>query len=224
MVAVVTGGSRGIGAAIVERIRSNGGTAVVIDQDAQKPNLRADLAEASQVQEVCSAIAETHPKIDLLVNNAGVGGNWVPIEEQTLEDWDRTIGVNLRAAYLMTKHLRPLLQGGSIVNIASTRALMSEPNTEAYAASKGGLVALTHSLAVSLAPKRIRVNCISPGWIETGNYAALSEEAHLQHPAGRVGKPGDVAEAVLYLANASFITGANLVIDGGMTRKMLYVE
>ncbi|RYG22178.1 SDR family oxidoreductase [bacterium] len=224
MVAVITGGAQGIGAAIAQRIRNDGGTAVVVDRQTEKSDVQVDLADPIQVSEVCAEIVARYPKVDLLVNNAGIGGNWVPIERQSLEDWDRTIGVNLRAAYLMVKGLLPSLAGGSIVNIASTRALMSEPNTEAYAASKGGLVALTQSLAVSLADRSIRVNCISPGWIETGDYQSLSDAAHAQHPAGRVGRPEDVAEAVLYLAGASFVTGANLVLDGGMTRKMLYIE
>ncbi|KPD01381.1 Glucose 1-dehydrogenase 2 [Geobacillus sp. BCO2] len=103
---------------------------------------------------------------------------------------------------------------------------MSEPNSEAYAASKGGLVALTHALAVSFADDRIRVNCISPGWIETGDYGQLRDIDHRQHPAGRVGKPDDIARACLYLCDEEndFITGVNLVIDGGMTRKMIYIE
>lgn len=224
MVAVVTGGSQGIGAAIVDRIRSEGGTVLVVDERQAEGGFIADLTDPAQVTDVCRTIAEKHPKIDLLVNNAGISGRWVPLAQQTLEDWERVMGTNLRAAYLMAKGLLNSLEGGSIVNIASTRALMSEPNTEAYAASKGGLVALTHSLAASLGERRVRVNCVSPGWIETGDYGALSEEAHAQHLTGRVGKPEDVADAVLYLAGATFATGANIVLDGGMTRKMIYVE
>ena len=114
--------------------------------------------------------------------------------------------------------------GGVIINIASTRALMSEPDSEAYAASKGGIVALTHALAASLAPDRIRVNCISPGWIETGDYSQLREEDHHQHLSGRVGRPDDIARACLFLSSSEndFINGENIVIDGGMTRRMIY--
>jgi NAD(P)-dependent dehydrogenase (short-subunit alcohol dehydrogenase family) len=115
---------------------------------------------------------------------------------------------------------------GSIVTIASTRALMSEPNTESYSASKGGLLALTHALAISLGPD-IRVNCVSPGWIATSDYATLKRKDHAQHPAGRVGKPQDVAEVVAFLLDrekSGFVTGANFVVDGGMTRKMIYME
>jgi NAD(P)-dependent dehydrogenase (short-subunit alcohol dehydrogenase family) len=113
--------------------------------------------------------------------------------------------------------------GGSIVNIASTRAFMSEPGSEAYAASKGGIVALTHALAASLAPDKIRVNCISPGWIETRDYESLREADHKQHFSGRVGKPNDIARACLYLAapGNEFINGENIIIDGGMTRRMI---
>jgi NAD(P)-dependent dehydrogenase (short-subunit alcohol dehydrogenase family) len=116
--------------------------------------------------------------------------------------------------------------GGCIVNIASTRALMSEANTFAYSASKGGILSLTHSLAVSLGPDKIRVNAISPGWIETGDYHSLSETDHSQHPAGRVGKPADIVKACFYLTDPDndFVTGTNIVVDGGMTRKMIYEE
>jgi hypothetical protein len=112
------------------------------------------------------------------------------------------------------------------VTVASTRALMSEPDTEAYAASKGGLVALTHALAISLGPD-VRVNCVSPGWIATENYGALRRKDHRQHPAGRVGKTEDIANMVAFLLDAGrsgFVTGANFIVDGGMTRKMIYVE
>jgi NAD(P)-dependent dehydrogenase (short-subunit alcohol dehydrogenase family) len=116
--------------------------------------------------------------------------------------------------------------GGSIVNIASTRAFMSEPDSEAYADSKGGIIALTHALAASFAPHRIRVNCISPGWIETGNYGKLRDMDHKQHLSGRVGKPEDIAAACLYITadDNDFINGENIIIDGGMTRKMIYEE
>lgn len=224
MVAVVTGGAQGIGAVIADRIRAEGGTAIVVDHRPGEDFVVANLADPQAIANACAGIKAKHPKIDLLVNNAGIGGRWVPLAEQTLEDWDRVISVNLRAAYLMTKGLLDSLSGGCVVNITSTRALMSEPNTEAYAASKGGLVALTHALAVSLAPQAIRVSCVSPGWIETGDYAALSAAAHAQHPAGRVGRPADVADAIMYLAGAGFATGVNLVLDGGMTRQMRYDE
>jgi NAD(P)-dependent dehydrogenase (short-subunit alcohol dehydrogenase family) len=152
-----------------------------------------------------------------------------------LEQWQRRIDVNLTGAFLMAKHSIPHLRQrrGSIVNIASTRALQSEPNSEAYAATKGGLLALTHALAMSLGPD-VRTNSISPGWIDVRAWQAnapsepqpLSATDHEQHPSGRVGKPEDVAAMVAYLVSpdARFVTGQNFVIDGGMTRKMIYED
>jgi NAD(P)-dependent dehydrogenase (short-subunit alcohol dehydrogenase family) len=164
------------------------------------------------------------------VNDAGIASPYGdPVESLALEDWRRWIDTNLTGGFLCTKHAVPHLRAanGSIVNIASTRAIQSEPNHEAYAASKGGLVALTHALAISLGPD-VRVNCISPGWIEVGSWQKASERkepAHRpQHPVGRVGKPEDIANLVIFLSGplASFITGQNFVVDGGMTRKMIY--
>jgi NAD(P)-dependent dehydrogenase (short-subunit alcohol dehydrogenase family) len=140
-----------------------------------------------------------------------------------LQAWNRRIAVNLTGVFLMTKHCTPHLRRakGSIVNIGSTRALQSEPNTEAYTASKGGVVALTHALAMSLGPQ-VRVNCISPGWIAKRK---LRKKDHAQHPVGRAGRPEDIGEMVAFLISdaAGFITGQNFVVDGGMTRKMIYL-
>jgi len=163
-------------------------------------------------------------RLDALVNNAGLTGpDDGPLEKLALRDWNRRIGTNLTGAFLMAKHAIPHLRRtrGAIVNIASTRALQSEPDTEAYSASKGGLVALTHALANSLGPE-IRANCVSPGWIA---HQPVRRKDHDQHPVGRVGRDQDVAELVAYLLSdaAGFVTGQNLVVDGGMTRKMIYV-
>src|SRR6202011_5614033 len=151
-----------------------------------------------------------------------------PLRRLTLAEWQRVIDTNLTATFLLARAAEnPLRKArGAIVTIASTRALMSEPNTESYSASKGGLLALTHALAISLAPD-VRVNCVSPGWIETKDYSALRRKDHSQHPVGRVGKPQDIAEIVAWLLDAKrsgFVTGANIVVDGGMTRKMIYEE
>ena len=174
-------------------------------------------------------------RLDAVINNAGIANPETgPIEELSLDQWQRRLDVNLTGPFLVTKHAVPHLRKtkGAIVNMASTRALQSEPDTEAYAATKGGIVALTHALAVSLGPD-VRVNCISPGWIDTRAWQGgaepvepLSENDHLQHPAGRVGQPGDIASLVAYLISpeASFITGQNFVADGGMVRKMIYEE
>jgi NAD(P)-dependent dehydrogenase (short-subunit alcohol dehydrogenase family) len=151
-----------------------------------------------------------------------------PLGRLTVSEWHRVLDTNLTAAFLLARAAeKPLRRSrGAMVTIASTRALMSEPNTESYSASKGGLVTLTHALAISLAPD-VRVNCVSPGWIETKDYAGLRRKDHAQHPAGRVGRPEDLAEVVAWLIDgkrSGFVTGANFIVDGGMTRKMVYEE
>lgn len=247
---VITGAAQGIGLVTALSFLENGATVFAIDNDREAVEdanfdffdkfkdritfFECDLANAKELEVVCHRIGETAAKIDVLVNNAAVSSTkW--IEERSVDEWDRVIAVNLRAPYLMVKFLLPYLkEGASIVNIASTRALMSEPNTEPYSASKGGILALTHSLALSLSSRKIRVNAISPGWIETSNYKKrrhrqqpqLREIDHLQHPAGRVGVPEDIANAILFLSSekSSFITGTNLIVDGGMTVKMIYEE
>jgi NAD(P)-dependent dehydrogenase (short-subunit alcohol dehydrogenase family) len=163
-------------------------------------------------------------RLDAVVSNAGIMIR-KPVTELSLGDWHRALDVNLTGAFLLAKHAAPRLRQaqGAIVNIASTRALMTEPDTEAYAASKGGLVVMIHVLVLCFGSE-VRVMCISPGWIDTAGEE-LSEEDHRQHPAGRVGHPEDVAELVAWLSSpkSEFVTGANFVIDGGMTRKMIYV-
>ncbi len=163
-------------------------------------------------------------RLDALVNNAGLADPAdPPLERLPLARWNRRIAVNLTGAFLMSKHCVPHLRRGrgGIVNIASTRALQSEPDTEAYAASKGGMVALSHAMAMSLGPA-VRVNCVSPGWI--AHRHALRRKDHAQHPVGRAGRAQDIAAIVAYLLSddAGFVTGQNFVVDGGMTRKMIY--
>ncbi len=165
-------------------------------------------------------------KIDVLVNNAGKG-IFKPLQELSVEDWDEVINLNLRAAFLSSQQFAKYHEPnryGRIINIASTRYLMSEPNSEAYAASKGGIVSLTHALALSLSGEQITVNAVSPGWIANQHYEQLSSADHSQHPSKRVGKLADIARACLFLADERnyFITGQNIVIDGGMTKKMIY--
>jgi NAD(P)-dependent dehydrogenase (short-subunit alcohol dehydrogenase family) len=226
---LVTGGARGIGKAIARRLRADGWKVAIADIDAGKDalSLRCDVSSEPSVKACVRAAARKLGRLDALVNNAGITGAATgPPEKLALKEWNRRIGTNLTGPFLMAKHCAPLLRKarGAIVNIASTRALQSEPNTEAYSASKGGVVALSHALALSLAPE-VRVNCVSPGWIDTRG-AKLRKRDHLQHPAGRVGRPEDIAAMVAYLlsAEAGFITGQNFVVDGGMTKKMIYEE
>ena len=186
--------------------------------------IRCDVSREPSVRACVRQVVKRFGRLDALVNNAGIAAPGAgAVEKLRLADWNRRIGVNLTGAFLLTKHAAPHLRRarGAIVNIASTRALQSEPDTEAYAASKGGLVALTHALAMSLGPQ-VRVNCISPGWIA---HVPVRKRDHAQHPVGRVGRPQDVAELVAFLLSdaAGFATGANYVLDGGMTRKMIYV-
>jgi NAD(P)-dependent dehydrogenase (short-subunit alcohol dehydrogenase family) len=249
LVAFVTGGAQGIGLATSRMLLERGYHVAIadIDEEAGQEAVSAlavhgpvrfygaDVAREEDVRAAISHVAETLSRIDLLVNNAAVVDPATgPVEELTTATWERIIAVNLTGPFLCAKHATPHLRArhGAIVNVASTRALMSERNTEAYAATKGGLVSLTHALAVSLGPE-VRVNCVSPGFIDVSEWqkasarvpAVLSSEDHAQHPAGRVGRPDDVARAILFLADPanSFLTGAHLVLDGGMTRKMVYL-
>ena len=189
--------------------------------------VRADVGMPAQIEKW---IARTVAKLgcpDALVNNAGIGQR-APFLKLKTKDFDRVIAVNLRGTFLCSQGFARHMArrgGGAIVNIASTRAFMSEAGTEAYTASKGGIVALTHGMAISLGPMGIRVNSVSPGWIETRDDRNVvhSRRDRLQHPVGRVGKPEDIADACFYLVEqAGFMTGQNITIDGGMTVKMIY--
>ncbi len=240
---LVTGGAKGIGRCIAASYAAVGGNVIIADMDRDKGReaekeireqggqaffYALDLADCSAIDDMFHMIAERYRGLDILINNAAITSH-KPMFEMSVDEWDRVLQVNLRAPFWCARQGAELMKtkgGGAIINIASTRALMSEAGYEAYGASKGGILALTHALAITLSPFKIRVNAISPGWIETGDYAGLGQEDHLQHPAGRVGKPGDIAWACLYLSSeqAAFMNGANLVIDGGMTRKMIYSE
>ncbi len=190
--------------------------------------IQADISKPEEVERLFQAVQERQGRLDVLINNAGFG-IWKSLYELTVEEWDAVVHTNLRGTFLCSREAAKLMKGtggGSIVNLSSTRALMSEPNSEAYAASKGGILSLTHALAVSLGPDGIAVNAICPGWIETGSYEDLKPIDHLQHPAGRVGKPEDIVKACFYLTDPDnrFVTGTQLTVDGGMTRKMMYEE
>jgi NAD(P)-dependent dehydrogenase (short-subunit alcohol dehydrogenase family) len=245
-VAFISGGAQGIGRALAERFLQDDLCVAIADCDAEAGAetaarlagigpvrfIHTDVADEARVRHAVEETVRAFGHLDILVNNAGIFHN-APLAQLSLADWNRVLGVNLTGAFLCSRYAAPYLQasGGVIVNIASTRALQSEPDTEAYSASKGGLVALTHAMAVSLGPA-VRVNCISPGWIDVSAWkkssaakpVALSDADRSQHPAGRVGTPEDIATLVSYLVSpqAGFITGANFVVDGGMTRKMIY--
>lgn len=240
-VVIVTGAGRGIGRSIAMALASEGAKVIIAEKDqvtgseAEKVIseaggtacfIQTDICNPAEIESMTAKSAELYGTIDILVNNAGFG-RWKPPCDLTVEEWDEVINTNLRGAFLCAREAAKVMRqhgGGSIINIASTRALMSEPDSEAYAASKGGIVALTHALAASFSRDNIRVNCISPGWIETGDYSTLREADHRQHFSGRVGKPDDIARACLFLASSGndFINGENIVIDGGMTRRMIY--
>eukprot|EP00759_Apiculatamorpha_spiralis_P051490 PhF_6_TR5247/c0_g1_i1/m.7614 len=249
-VAIVTGGAQGIGRGIVRKLLSlRSWNVVSVDRD------EAGILDASSIFKdyvdngsllfvqgnvglpetsktaVQTAIEKFH-RIDLIVNNAG-GGGFKPFLEQTPEGWNDTIQSNLSSCFYFSQAAAEELKKtqGAIVNVASTRAFMSEPNTEAYAASKGGVVSLTHSMAASLAHS-VTVNCVCPGWIDVSGpehgpgrqQHPIKAEDKEQHWSGRVGTPEDVADAVVFFAGAKFVTGQVLCVDGGMTKKMIYHE
>lgn len=241
---IITGASNGIGKGIALLYAEKGARTVIADidepagaqtaarikeQGGEVIFVQTDVRLEADVIRLLETAYQAYNRIDILINNAGISVFKSPYD-LSAEEWDNIINTNLRSVFLASreaaKYMRRNKEGGSIVNIASTRAIMSEPNSEAYAASKGGIIALTHALAASFSRDRITVNTISPGWIETGDYANLRQADHEQHLSRRVGKPDDIARACLYLTarENNFVTGINLIVDGGMTRKMIYEE
>jgi len=224
---LVTGGARGIGAAVASRLSNDGWDVVVADRDraATGRSVICDVSNETSVAALIGGIAATEGRLDAVICNAGFGIR-KPIADLTLAEWSSVLATNLTSTFLLVRAALSLLRAanGAVVTLASTRAHMSEPNTEAYSASKGGLVALTHALAISLGPD-VRVNCVSPGWIVTKGPMPTPEE-HAFHPAGRAGTPEDIAAMVAFLIGpgSRFITGSEFVIDGGVTRKMIYPE
>ncbi|MED1862785.1 SDR family oxidoreductase [Fictibacillus nanhaiensis] len=240
-VVIITGAATGIGKQIAIDFARAGYIPSLIDFD--KNELESTLYEVTTIQEkaiaitcdvknpneIIHAVAETHDKlgdIHCLINNAGLS-KWKSPYDLSVDEWDDILNTNLRSVFLFSREVAKYMStsgGGSIINMASTRAFMSEPHSEAYAATKGGIVALTHALAASFSEDFITVNSISPGWIHTGDYKELREIDHEQHLSKRVGMPSDISRACLFLAQSdnNFITGENITIDGGMTRKMVY--
>jgi len=219
-VVVVTGGARGIGRCICEEFQREGAKVCPIDR-ADNPYYVGDLADRSVLERFAAKVIGDYGGVDCLINNAPPPS--LGIGEAGYEDFSRALAIGVTAPFYLTKLFLPhFKKGASIVNISSSRDRMSQRETESYTAAKGGIAALTHALAVSLAG-RVRVNSVSPGWIETGSARYCGPDA-LQHPVGRVGAPMDIANMVLYLCSdrAGFITGENVCIDGGMTRQMVY--
>lgn len=218
--AVITGGARGIGRAVADAFRREGAAVHIIDREPGDWFV-GDISGKEVLERFAEEVIARSGRVDCLVNNA------LPvmkgIDSCSWEDFSYALAVGVTAPFYLTKLLAPhFAPGASVINISSSRDRMSQPRTESYTAAKGGIAALTHALAVSLAGKA-RVNSISPGWIDTTGTEFTGPDA-LQQPAGRVGRPEDIAEAVLFLCSgkAGFITGENLCIDGGMTRLMIY--
>lgn len=242
-VVVITGAGRGIGKsialkfsneeAIVVLAEINGINGLSVQSEIEAMGgtalfVQTDVSSVSQVETLMRTVENEFGRIDVLINNAGLSEFCDPLE-MSEKTWDRILGTNLKGVFFASREAIKLMMkngGGSIVNIASTRAIMSEPNSEAYASSKGGILALTHAMAASFSKYNVTVNAILPGWIENEDYSALREIDHSQHFSNRVGKPEDIASACLFLTSPenNFITGSQLVIDGGMTRKMIYEE
>ena len=252
-VALVTGGAQGIGRGIVRRLLQEAvpplWSVVVVDNNPsgvedfqgylvrhQLPTSRVhchlgDVGVQQTSKDVVACVADRYGRLDLLVNNAGGGGLGVPLSDVSEDMWHAVLNSNLSSAFFFSQAAAPLLEKsrGSIVNISSTRAVMSEPDSFPYSAAKGGVESLTHALAASLAGK-VNVNCLRLGWIDVSSseygpsrtQARLSEQDLLQHFSGRVGSADDVGSAVLFLVNAPFVCGECITLDGRMTRKMIY--
>lgn len=219
-VAVITGGAAGIGRCICEEFEKQGARVCIIDI-LENPYFAGDIGDEEVLRRFADKVITEHGKVDFLINNAKPITKG--IDDCSYEEFDYAMKVGVAAPFFLAKLFLPYFStGSSIVNISSSRDRMSQPFTESYTAAKGGIAALTHALAISLSG-RVRVNSISPGWIDTSQNSFSGPDIR-QHPAGRIGKPKDIADMVLYLCSekAGFITGENICIDGGMTRQMIY--
>ena len=224
---IITGASNGIGKAIAKSLRKK---YHIINIDIVENKVdgvdfyKCDLSDKGQLLKTINKIKSNIASLYALVNNAAIFSHKI-LEKQTFEEWENIINTNLTAPYILSKEFSSFLKTskGHIINISSTRALMSEVGTEAYSASKGGISSLTHALSMSLSPE-VKVNSITPGWINTDENYLPTKNDNFQHPSGRVGTPEDIVDAVKFLLkNRGFITGSDFVVDGGMTKKMIYV-
>ncbi|MBP9490554.1 MAG: SDR family oxidoreductase [Aliarcobacter sp.] len=224
---IITGASNGIGKAIAKSLRKK---YHIINIDIVENKMdgvdfyKCDLSDKGQLLKTINKIKSNIASLYALVNNAAIFSHKI-LEKQTFEEWENIINTNLTAPYILSKEFSSFLKTskGHIINISSTRALMSEVGTEAYSASKGGISSLTHALSMSLSPE-VKVNSITPGWINTDENYLPTKNDNFQHPSGRVGTPEDIVDAVKFLLkNRGFITGSDFVVDGGMTKKMIYV-
>ena len=219
-IVVITGGARGIGQCIAEEFRKHNATVCVIDRE-PGDHYVGDIGSKATLEDFAGHVIQEYGRVDALVNNAPP--DFKGIDTCSYEEFRHALDVGVTAPFYLSKLFAPYFTpGASIINISSSRDRMSQPQSESYTAAKGGISALTHALAVSMAGK-VRVNSISPGWIDTANALYQGADA-LQQPVGRVGVPQDIANMVLFLASqkAGFITGENICIDGGQTRLMIY--
>ena len=234
-VCVITGGTGGIGYHLSLGFNEKGYKVYALDIKCHKelPKeitfIKVDLRNTTEIKEAFRKIKEESKTVHVLINNGAISNFNKSINDITVDEFNDVISVNLSGSFACAKEFIEANKGesyGRIINISSTRWNQNEANWEAYGASKGGIVSLTNSLAISLSETPITVNAISPGWIQVNNYDELSNIDHNQHPSRRVGKPKDILNACLFLANEEndFINAHNLVIDGGMTKKMIYVE
>ena len=239
----ITGGAKGLGRAMVTLFCKNGADVTFCDINGDESKKlchelssykcnfhEVDVSDAKALEQSIKKVIEEKGNIDVIINNVGVS-LFNSILDTSVEEFDKVLDVNLRPVFITARTLAKHREAnsylniyGRIINISSTRYLMSEPDSESYAASKGAINSLTHALALSLSKYKITVNSISPGWIETGSYDLLNSQDHSQHPSGRVGKPDDIARLCLFLCHPDndFINGQNIVVDGGMTKKMIY--
>ncbi|OON93292.1 MAG: short-chain dehydrogenase [Candidatus Epulonipiscioides saccharophilum] len=228
---IITGGSHGIGLETAKKFIESGYNVIVLDIKEcplkSAEYICMDLSKTEDIEKAFKIIEEKYKKVHVLINDGAVASFHKGIEEVLLEDYERILNTNLRGAYFCAKEFIRLNNGeeyGRIINIASTRFHQNEENVELYGMSKGGIVSMTNSLCISLTGTPITVNAISPGYICTTDYSKLDKRDHEIHPSNRVGKPRDIANVCLFLANEEndFINGANIIVDGGMTKKMIY--